>query len=108
MRPRTQHGSALSVQRAFVLHLGAGREPGRRRFSGRVEHLPSGESTLFSSLKGLLAFIDAVLDVSAPAAQGPCRHGGTVALPRPTHTPAEPRFPSTNGRARSRRKGEHR
>ncbi len=67
MAPDLQHGSALSVQRAFVVHFSAGRGPGRRRFSGRVEHLCSGESAHFSSLKGLLAFFAAVLDVSAPA-----------------------------------------
>ncbi len=56
MRPRFPPESTLSVQRAFVVHFAGGRGPGRRRFNGRVEHLPSGESTHFSSLKGLLAF----------------------------------------------------
>ena len=42
--------------------------PGRRRFSGRVEHLSSGESMHFSSLKGLLAFFAAALDTAAGAA----------------------------------------
>jgi hypothetical protein len=68
MPPRFEHGSGLSVERAFVVHLSTGRGPRGRRFSGRVEHLSSGESTRFSSLKGLLAFFAAVLDVSVPAA----------------------------------------
>ena len=56
MRPRFPPESTLSVQRAFVVHFTTGGGPGRRRFSGRVEHLPSGESTHFCSLEGLLAF----------------------------------------------------
>ena len=52
--PLDQHGSRLSAQRAFVVHLATAGRPDRRRFSGRVEHLASGESTRFSSLKGLV------------------------------------------------------
>jgi hypothetical protein len=58
MRTRTRPGSPLSIQRAFVVHVGAAGGPGRRRFIGRVEHLASGESTHFSSLRELLAFLD--------------------------------------------------
>jgi len=112
MREHTRHGSILSIQRAFVLHLHEGGRRGRRRFSGRVEHLSSGESTLFSSLEGLLAFIDAALDIAAPAAPAdrhePSGHGGTVAPPRPAKAPAGQRFPATEGRARARRNGGHR
>jgi hypothetical protein len=61
-----EHGSGLSVERAFVVHLGTA-GGGRRRFTGRVEHLSSGRSVRFSSLKGLLAFFSAALDLSAPA-----------------------------------------
>jgi hypothetical protein len=68
MASRDEHGWTLSVQRAFVVHFGAGGGPGRRRFSGRVEHLSSGESMHFSSLKGLLAFFAASLDAAAGAA----------------------------------------
>ena len=78
MATHGEHGSTLSVHRAFVVHLGAGGGPGRRRFSGRVEHISSGESALFSSLKGLLAFFAAILDASAPAApRGPNDPSGT-------------------------------
>jgi hypothetical protein len=109
---RGQHGSILLVQRAFVLHLDDGWTPGRRQFSGRIEHLSSGESTLFSSLEELLAFIDAAVDASAPVAvaeaPGPSRHGGTVALPAHTNTPAEQCSLAMKSRARSRREGEPR
>jgi hypothetical protein len=82
MRPRVQHGSTLSVQRAFVVHFGARPGARRRRFRGRVEHLASGESAEFSSLEELLAFFDR--DRS-------CGHGGTVAVPhRPGARPARP------------------
>ena len=66
MEPRDQRGSTLSVHRAFVVHFGASGGPGRRRFSGRVEHLSSGESMRFTSLKGLLAFFATALDAGAP------------------------------------------
>ena len=78
MASRDEHGSTLSVQRAFVVHLGAGGGPGRRRFSGRVEHLSSGQSMHFSSLKGLLAFFAAALD----AAAGPAFRDARSVLPR--------------------------
>ena len=66
MKPRDQRGSTLSVHRAFVVHFGTSGGPGRRRFSGRVEHLSSGESTHFTSLEGLLAFFASILDADAP------------------------------------------
>jgi hypothetical protein len=56
------------MQRAFVVHLGAGGGPRRRRFQGRVEHLPSGRTAYFSSLEGLLQFLAGVLDGSEPPA----------------------------------------
>ena len=68
MTPRDQHGSMLSAQRAFVVHLGASGGPGRRRLRGRVEHLSSGASTHFSSLRGLLAFFASVLDAAPSGA----------------------------------------
>lgn len=55
MTVREQRGSTLSVYRAFVVHLADTRSQ-RRRFSGRVEHLSSGESVHFTSLKQLLVF----------------------------------------------------
>ena len=76
MASRDEHGSTLSAQRAFVVHLGTGGGPGRRRFSGRVEHLSSGESMHFSSLKGLLAFFAAAIDT------GTAFRGTRSVLPR--------------------------
>ncbi len=64
MTPRDERGSTLSAQRAFVVHLGPSAGPGRRRFTGRVEHLSSGESTHFSSLEALLAFFTRILDAT--------------------------------------------
>ena len=61
-----EYGSNLSVHRAFVVHLGAGGGPRRHRYNGRVEHLSSGESARFSSLRELLAFFAAILDASSP------------------------------------------
>ena len=91
MAPHGEHGSTLSVHRAFVVHLGAGGGPGRRRFSGWVEHISSGESALFSSLEGLLAFFAAILDASAPAAprgpNDPARADPPSKIPRALHPP---------------------
>ncbi len=78
MARRHEQGSTLSAHRAFVVHFGTNGGAGRRRFSGRVEHLSSGESIHFSSLKGLLAFVAATLDTAAGAA---FRDAGSV-LPR--------------------------
>jgi hypothetical protein len=63
-----QAGSSLSMHRAFVVHLGTGGGPRRRRFHGRVEHLSSGRAAQFSSLKSLLGFLAVILDGSEPAA----------------------------------------
>jgi len=68
MSPRDEYGSTLSAQRAFVVHIGTSGGAGRRRFIGRVEHLSSGVSMRFTSLKGLLAFFASVLDPAADAA----------------------------------------
>jgi len=61
--------ATLSAQRAFVVHLSA--LDRQRVFSGRVEHLSSGQSTTFSSLGGLLAFFTSFLD--APPRHAPRR-----------------------------------
>ena len=51
----------LPAHRAFVVYFG--RDGGRRRrFTGRVEHLASGTSLQFDSLRGLLAFFARLLD----------------------------------------------
>jgi hypothetical protein len=58
MERRRQAQPALSVHRAFVVHLGP-EEGRRRRFWGRVEHLSSGQAARFSSLAELLQFFAA-------------------------------------------------
>ncbi len=50
----------LPAHRAFVVHFAP--TPGRRRFTGRVEHLVSGRCTQFASLRALLAFFAQLLD----------------------------------------------
>jgi len=49
----------LPAHRAFVVHFGW--TEGRRRFTGRVEHLTSGRSAPFASLRALLAFFAELL-----------------------------------------------
>jgi len=73
MARHNDQGSTLSAHRAFVVHFGTTGGPGRRRFSGRVEHLSSGESIHFSSLRALLAFFAAALepDAAQPSYQLP-------------------------------------
>ena len=65
-----KNDATLSMQRAFVVHL-ASRGGRRRRFSGRVEHLPSGEVSSFSSLRGLLDFFDRLAAGDDPRARRP-------------------------------------
>jgi len=60
------HESTLSAHRAFVVHLSAAPRRGRRRFTGQVEHLSSGRTRHFSSLKGLVVFLAEILDAPAP------------------------------------------
>lgn len=83
---------ALSAQRAFVVHLGPGGRSGRRRFTGRVEHLRSGDTAQFSSLKELLAFFAAAVET----AQRP--HGETVTAEAAAIRP--PRDPLGDGAPR--------
>jgi hypothetical protein len=53
--------SPLSPQRAFVVQFraGAGVEP--VRFTGRVEHMASGQATRFESVEDLVTFVTQVL-----------------------------------------------
>ena len=83
MARRGEQGSTLSAQRAFVVHFGTGGGPGRRRFRGRVEHLSSGQSAHFSSLRGLLQFLATALDAVAGAAP----RGGRDRLDSPVDQP---------------------
>jgi hypothetical protein len=56
-------GNSLPAHRAFVVHFGAAGSRGRW-CTGRVEHLISGASIHFTSLRGLLAFIAARLEAA--------------------------------------------
>jgi hypothetical protein len=53
---RSLHGP-LRPDRAFLVQLGAERQ-GRRRLSGRIEHVVSGASEHFDSLRALLDFME--------------------------------------------------
>jgi hypothetical protein len=53
------------MHRAFVVHFADG-GGSRRRFRGRVEHLSSGRTAQFSSLRRLHEFLAAVLDGFEP------------------------------------------
>jgi hypothetical protein len=54
------------VRRAFVVHFGAAAAARRRRFRGRVEHLASGRTAIFSSLDDLLGFFATTGDPDDP------------------------------------------
>jgi len=57
----TEEQSPLLPQWAFVVQFRAETEVERRAWSGRVEHVVSGQATHFQSLEELLAFIARVL-----------------------------------------------
>jgi hypothetical protein len=71
MAPYRKQDWTLSIHRAFVVHLGAKGARQRRRFAGSVEHLSSGRSARFSSLEGLLAFFDQILEAGHTASPDP-------------------------------------
>ena len=52
---------SLPTQRAFVVQLHAESKIEKGQFKGRVEHMVSGQSTHFSSMKALKAFMHRVL-----------------------------------------------
>jgi hypothetical protein len=67
VKPPAEIPSALSPYRAFVVQFRAETDAGQGRYTGRVEHVVSGQSTRFASLEELLAFIAQVLTtVRAP------------------------------------------
>jgi hypothetical protein len=59
--PTDETRSALPVSWAFVVHLRPGALPEEGRVAGRVEHVASGRSEQFGSLRELLAFLGRVL-----------------------------------------------
>jgi hypothetical protein len=52
---------SLPTQRAFVVQLHAESKIEKGQFKGRVEHIVSGQSTHFSTIKALKAFMHRVL-----------------------------------------------
>jgi len=52
---------SLPTQRAFVVQLHATSKIEKGQFKGRVEHIVSGRSTRFSTIKALKAFMRHVL-----------------------------------------------
>jgi len=52
---------SLPTQRAFVVQLHSESKLAKGQFKGRVEHIVSGQSTHFSSMKALKAFMQRVL-----------------------------------------------
>jgi hypothetical protein len=57
---RYDSAATLPANRAFVIHFRM--TAGRRRFTGRVEHLASGTAADFRSLRALLAFLTRLLE----------------------------------------------
>jgi hypothetical protein len=59
--PLPDHPGSLSVHRAFVVQFGTRTDVARGAFTGRVEHVVSGQAALFDTLETILAFIARVL-----------------------------------------------
>ena len=53
--------TSLPTQRAFVVQLHSESKLAKGQFKGRVEHIVSGQSAHFSSMKALKAFMQRVL-----------------------------------------------
>jgi hypothetical protein len=54
----------LPINRAFVVQFRGKADLARGIISGRVEHVQSGQATIFESLEALLAFIACCLSVT--------------------------------------------
>ncbi len=61
MPPAADRSSPLSVQRAFVVQFRLETDLAQGRWVGRVEHVASGQATLFDTLDELTAFITCIL-----------------------------------------------
>jgi hypothetical protein len=62
--------SPLLPHRAFVVQLREHADVARGQWTGRVEHVASGQAAHFQSLEELLAFIARVLAANTRAADG--------------------------------------
>lgn len=56
----------LPPQAAFLVQFQADTDVERQKVAGRVEHVVSGQSTYFTSLNELLAFIGSILKTIPP------------------------------------------
>jgi hypothetical protein len=71
MRPQdSAEKPSLPVQRAFVVQFRAEADVEGGRFEGRVEHVVSGQASLFHSLEELLSFMASVLIQVLPRPAG--------------------------------------
>ena len=61
MCPLVDRSIPLSIHRAFVVQFHLDVDIGNGPINGRVEHIVSGQATLFQSLEGLMIFIDRLL-----------------------------------------------
>lgn len=61
LQPPSDIPPPQSVHRAFVVQFWANTDIARGRYVGRVEHIVSGDTTRFTSLEALLAFIEQIL-----------------------------------------------
>ena len=73
-QPQTQ--PLLPVRRAFVVQFHAATAVEPAQFSGRVEHVVSGQATQFHTLEELLTFMVQVLRTHAAALEAPLETGG--------------------------------
>ena len=64
------------VRRAFVVQFSAATAVEPARFSGRVEHVVSGQAAQFQTLEELLTFLAQVLRTHATALEVPPETGG--------------------------------
>jgi hypothetical protein len=72
VQPPTEAPSALSPHRVFVVQFRAETDIEQGHYTGRVEHVVSGQATRFASLEELLAFIAQVLAaIRAPPRRKP-------------------------------------
>lgn len=68
MKQQPQPKPPLSPQRAFVVQFRADTDAQPAGYDGRVEHVTSGQATLFASPEELWAFLTRILAHSRPEA----------------------------------------
>ena len=69
MIPQEQHTVSLPVHWAFVVQFRTNTDITAQHFTGRVEHVASGQTSRFESLEVLLNFFSQVLCAASPPAQ---------------------------------------